>query len=414
MITLRGAAVVAAAIFTFFLARLTQVGWLYMVDAMLWGVILLSFVLPWLAVMSLQSRLRVERCDGTPAFPGPAERDIVQVELRLENLRSWPRYFLSVGYDCPLSSPAERWHGFFVPYLKGAALASLVRAVECHRRGLHSYGPVTVESKAPFGLFRRRRRLPSPLSVLVYPQVHPLNRFPLMEGVQGTAVRPKRTPIGQEVAGSRQYFPGDPLRHVHWKNTARMGRPMVKEFEDTQENTLIISFDTIRDLGQDKETTLEYSIKVSVSVASYVIQHGGSVRLLAGRLASQEAPWPELLKELALLQAGNGPGLAAVVGSLPARTRVLVIVSETDAEAIEALRRRAGQMSGLAIVVLEGFGDVSPSNSGKATEAFEQIGVPVVSCRQGNLLEALRSLEQVEWFDGPQSGISGLERVSTR
>lgn len=46
MITLRGAAVVAAAIFTFFLARLTQVGWLYMVDAMLWGVILLSFVLP--------------------------------------------------------------------------------------------------------------------------------------------------------------------------------------------------------------------------------------------------------------------------------------------------------------------------------------------------------------------------------
>ena len=414
MITFRGAAVVAAAIFTFLLARLTQVGWLYLVDAMLWGVILLSFALPWLAVMSLQSRLRVERREGTPTSPGPAEGDIAQVELRLENLRSWPRYFLSAGYDCPLSSPAERWHSFFVPYLKGASPESLVRAVECHRRGLHSFGPVTVESKAPFGLFRRRRHLPSPLSVLVYPQVHPLNSFPLMEGAQGTAVRPKRTPVGQEVAGSRQYFPGDPLRHVHWKNTARMGRPMVKEFEDTQENTLIISFDTTHDLGQGKETTLEYSIKVAVSVATYVMQHGGSVRLLAGRLAGQEAPWPQMLKELALVEAGKGPGLAALVGSLPGQTRVLVIVSETDEEAIEALTRRAGQMSGLAIVVLEGFRDDPPVHNGKATETFERIGVPVVSCGQGNLPEALRSLEQVEWFDGPQRGINGLKRVSTR
>ena len=343
MITFRGAVFVATAIFTFLLARLTQVGWLYLLDAMLWGVILLSLVLPWLAVMSLEARRCVVRREGGgPGSPGPSKGEVIQVELWLENCRFWPRYFLSVSYDCPLASPVERWQRYKVPHLEGGTSLALVSTVQCHRRGLHQFGTVNVESKAPFGLFRRRRRLPSPLSVLVYPQIYPLHRLSLLEGIQGTAVRPRRTRVGQEIAGSRNYFPGDSLQHIHWRNTARVGHPMVKEFEDTQENTLVIAFDSSQDLGQGQETVLEYSIKLAASVAGYGIERGGKVRLLTGRLPGQEIPWTLLLKELALLEAGQGPGLPALLESLPAGARVLVLVSEADLHGLQALRRRAG------------------------------------------------------------------------
>ena len=400
MITLRGVAFIAIAGFTFLLARLTQVGWLYLLDAMLWGAITLSAVMPWLAVMSLSARRRVTRAKGTPGAPGPAEGDTVEVELCLENGRMWPRYLLSVSYQCPLSSPEEGRRRYFVPRLDGGTFNSLVTSVRCHRRGPHQLGPVQIESKAPFGLFRRRVHSPAPLSVLVYPKVYPLHRLPLWEGMQGTAARPRRTPLGQEVAGSRHYLPGDPLRHIHWRNTARQGRPMVKEFEDTQENTLVIVFDSSRDVGQGQETVLEYSIKLAASVAGYVTGHGGQVRVVTGGVAGQEVPWTPLLKELALLETRPGPGLPALLDSLQGGARVLALVSETDSAGMAALVYRSGRMDGLTAVALEGFGEDSYADSEAPVEKLRRAGVPVISCHPDELPDTLRSLDAA-WSTGP-------------
>ena len=46
MITAKGVGFLIAALLVFFLARLTQVGWLYLIDALLWGIILLSAFCP--------------------------------------------------------------------------------------------------------------------------------------------------------------------------------------------------------------------------------------------------------------------------------------------------------------------------------------------------------------------------------
>ena len=397
MITARGVVLVVTAILTFLLARLTQVGWLYLLDAMLWGIILLSLALPWLAVTSVVVRRRLLHHKSSPGPPGPSEGDTVQVETHLTNGRAWPRYFLSVDYECPLAGPDESRQRFFVHRLDGRGSLSLTSSIQCQRRGLHQFGPVRVESKAPFGLFRRRARLLSPLSVLVYPQVHPLGRLPLLDGIQGTGNHPRRTRAGQEVAGSRQYFHGDPLRHIHWRNTGRLGRPVVKEFEDTQEKVLVITFDASREYGQGPDTTLEYSIKLAASVASYVVGRGGSVRLLTGGLPSQEMPWMSMLRELALLEAGQGPGLPGLGARLPAGCRVLAIVSDMDSQGIEALKRRAGEVEGMAAVVLEGFGDSPSQHADLALETLRRAGIATVCCRRGELKDALRSLESLIW-----------------
>ena len=390
MITFRGAALVATAIFTFLLARLTGVGWLFLLDATLWGIILLSVALPSLALMSLDARLRLLRRGGEP---GPAEGQSVEVELSLLNRRRLPRYLLSASYNCPLAPPGERWPRFFVHRLAGRDSAVLVSWFRCYRRGLHEFGPVVLESKAPFGFFRRRRRLQSPLSVLVYPQVFPLEKIPMLEGMEGTRTRPQRTRAGQEIAGSRNYFPGDPPRHIHWRNTAREGRLMVKEYEDSQENTLAIAFDSSVDNGQGRDTVLEYSIKMAASVAGYIARPGGGVRLLTGRLPDQEMPWRVLLRELALLEVSKSAGMPDLIESLSAGSRVLALVSESDSKGIEALKRRGVHLSGLAVVVMEGFADTPLQQAEVVAESLRRAGAAAVSCRQGHLPEALRSLE---------------------
>ena len=395
MITLRGVAMVATAMFIYLLARLTQVGWLYLLDAMVWGSIILSLILPFLATLSLSAKRNVVRSQGKTGSTGPAEGETVRLELALKNERPWSRYLLSVDYDCPLAAPDSRSQRFFVPRLDGDSTLDLAASVTCYKRGLHQMGVVTVESRAPFGLFRWRTRLDAPLSVLVYPEVHAMERLPLMEGAQGTAARPRRTPMGHEIVSSRQYFPGDPVRDIHWRNTARLGKPMVKEHEDAQDNVLTVVFDSSRDSGLEPESLVEHCIKVAASVASHVTARTGKVRLVTDGLQGAETTWPVLYRELALLEIGHGPGLETLLGSLPGHSPVLVLVSEDDSKGLEAVVGLGGRTSNSAVVLLEGFG--GDRGTGAMAEFLHRLAVPVVHGRPGHVVDTLRALERTEW-----------------
>ena len=52
------------------------------------------------------------------------------------------------------------------------------------------------------------------------------------------------------------------------------------------------------------------------------------------------------VKELALLEAGHGPGMAGLVGSLPVGSRVLALVSEDDIEELETLAGGPARQAG--------------------------------------------------------------------
>ena len=178
---------------------------------------------------------------------------------------------------------------------------------------------------------------------------------------------------------------------------------MVREFEDTQDNTLVIAFDSSKDIGEDRETVLEYSSKVAATVAGYAMGRGANVRVLTGKLPRHEMSWPILLKELALLEPGDGPGPADLVEALPPGARVLAIVSEEDDRGAEALPRQLGGMGGLAVVLMRGFSGPEQYGKGEAGDALTKIGAPVVTCMPGELPETLASLERLQWPTGAQS-----------
>ena len=220
MITARGVGFLIAAVLVFFLARLSQVGWLYLVDALLWGIILLSALLPWFSLACLDARRKLswgEKGEGSPGISaetlgdtsgGPAEGDTVQIDLALRNRGFWPKFFLSLTYRCPLAAPEDRHFRFFVSKLAGSSEFPLPATVDAYQRGMHSLERVVVDAAAPFGLFRRRVRLDQTCQVLVYPRIYPLNRLYLVDGSAGERVQTQKSRLGLETAGSRPYVPG--------------------------------------------------------------------------------------------------------------------------------------------------------------------------------------------------------------
>lgn len=402
MITGKGAGFLAAAVALFILGRLTQVGWLFLMDAVLWGIIFVSAAVPWLNVFPPRAQRWIERAKETGRSPNPTEDDPVAFRITLRNPTFWPRYVIALFYTCPLEEPGRRMRRFFVSELAGFGQVSMLSNMAAYQRGSHQLGPLMMEASAPFGLFRRRIRLTDPETVLVYPKVYPLTRLPLADGLSGTETGGWKTRLGVDLAGSRNYLPGDPLRTIHWRNTARTGRPMVKEFDSSTEQALHLLFDASRVWGQGKETTLEYGIKIMAAAAAYARRKQIAAHVWGGGLAGESASstvaadvsWRRLLGRLALVSPGDGHGIAEGLRQVPPGSNALVVISIADGQAIQAIRLLAKKLGRLAVVTLEGFGEPEPDAAELA--AIQQTGCHLVRCRQGKLEEALKALQQVE------------------
>ena len=414
MITAKGIGFLASAIVLFLLASLTQVGWLYLVDAVLWGLIFLSGICPWVATRFLTAHRSVEHSGSTSDSPGPAEGDPIQITLTLRNRGFWPTYVLSLFYESTVTAPTDRMFRFFVTQVTRSEPVSMISTILAYQRGLHQLGPVVAESSAPFGLFRRRERLTGCQPILIYPQVFPLGRLALPECLSGTGSGALRSRTGTDQVGSRQYLPGDPRRLIHWRNTARTGQLMVRELEDSVDRTLHLLFDATRVWGEGRETTLEYGIKVVASIAHYAHRNQIPVRVLGGRLdCEKEIPgkigawrnqtaWPQTLKALASVTRGDGRGLAETVAYVPHGGSVVVAVSAADRTGLQAILKASSMLHRLVVILLEGFDEAGVDDV--ELRALQAASTRMVICRPGQIREALQSLEAQ---DRPSSSAVG-------
>ncbi len=103
------------------------------------------------------------------------------------------------------------------------------------RRGVIRLEGMTVARPDPLGLCLAVSRSRQPDRVLVLPKRYPLPPLALpgtSQYQQGGVALAASVGQSDEFVALRDYRPGDPLRHVHWRTWARVGRPVVKEFED--------------------------------------------------------------------------------------------------------------------------------------------------------------------------------------
>ena len=354
--TARGWTLAVIACVLYFFANQTQVGWLYVLAAIAAGVWLTALFVPRRMLHRLSLTRRI---NGVMA---PAELELVAqrpatIDLELSNAARMPALQVRGTETCLFAPAADRTRPFFALAVPSQGSTILHYETLCARRGWFEFPPVTLTTRAPFGLFSARRDVAVPTGVLVFPEYRELERFALLDQTPSTENTFAHVGVGSEVVSVREYRPGDSRRHIHWRSTARAGRLIVKEFAQEAQPGLTIALDlrAASVIGSDENTSLELAIKVAATLARYADRHD-----LPVTLAANSATWPvprgpvswwSTMNYLARVQGEGDEPFADCLQSL-ATTFVAAILTAPDQAVVEPLveLRRSG-LSVLAVVI---------------------------------------------------------------
>ena len=142
-----GAAFIGAGVVVYLLGGQTQIGWLYLLDAMIWSLVVLSALLPWWSLRSLRIERQVwlpSPANGPQAQALPIEGGTVEVRLTVTNRGRLPRYFIKVTEGCPLEGPEARSKAFLLPTVRGRSDVRFSYTAACYRRGRYTSATAVV------------------------------------------------------------------------------------------------------------------------------------------------------------------------------------------------------------------------------------------------------------------------------
>ncbi|GAA1494539.1 DUF58 domain-containing protein [Curtobacterium herbarum] len=164
------------------------------------------------------------------------------------------------------------------------------------QRGRAFVGPVTVRVEDPFGLLRIDRPVVPAEEVVVVPGTTPLAA--LDTGALVGAVSADEGRVGQGGSADdselRPYRPGDPIRRVHWGQSAKRGVLHVRQTTQAQPPEAVVALDVRRSsyqqLGRDDLSELsdlggdqafEHAVVVAASVARALSARTSRVALVS-------------------------------------------------------------------------------------------------------------------------------------
>ncbi len=157
---------------------------------------------------------------------------------------------------------------FMVPPIAGNGTWNEAFSVMTKRRGVITVGPARTVRMDGLGLLRRVREWDEPILVHVHP---PTVRFSfdatgMQMDVEGVASE-KLTSSDVSFHALRDYEPGDDRRAVHWPSTARFGRLIVRQFEETHRSHHMVLLDTRIDAWGRRAFETGVSVAASLAIA---------------------------------------------------------------------------------------------------------------------------------------------------
>jgi uncharacterized protein (DUF58 family) len=136
------------------------------------------------------------------------------------------------------------------------------------RRGIVRLTGVSLGRPDPIGLFKAFASVPLTDTVLILPKRYALSSLAMpgmLKYQQGGVAMASSVGQSDEFVSLREYRPGDPLRHIHWRSWARTGEPIVKEYEDEYFVRHALILDTFTD--EPESLAFEEAVSVAASFA---------------------------------------------------------------------------------------------------------------------------------------------------
>ena len=221
-----------------------------------------------------------------------------------------------------------------------------VYQLQLMRRGVYEVGPLQLKTRFPLGLVERGLIIDRQDQILVYPRLGRLSPDWQLRLQQATQLASQKQPRGgsfeDEFHKLRDYRPGDELRAIHWKTSARQSDLMVREFQQSRDQDLVIVLDPWippRSAPED-DFAVERAISLAASIAADQCQRGRDAFPFFAAGGRQPFEWggaagshrlEALLDALALLEPSHsvdlGRLLTQALEHLTARHRLLLVTS---------------------------------------------------------------------------------------
>ncbi|WP_372894918.1 DUF58 domain-containing protein [Stieleria sp.] len=237
-----------------------------------------------------------------------------------------------------------------------------------HRRGRYQLGPVVVSTTFPFCLMsceRLSRETVEPL--YVYPRLITLRRgwkslLPPRRGGDGHRSTGGSNEDG-EFFGLRPWQSGDHIKHIHWRTTARIGEPAVRQFEQRNRHQICLVVDAVNRPGAPG--VVEQVLEVAATLINELASPTSSVALLvADAFVADASPRSNV-------HASISADATALLERLAIANPVHLQASQDDPLA-RAVVDRSSQLQAYDLVVVSprGFKDACQSSDRSSQQAL--------------------------------------------
>jgi uncharacterized protein (DUF58 family) len=223
---------------------------------------------------------------------------------------------------CPSIMARESFAGeaIAVPLPSLAAGASHTGSylLPARRRGYYAVGPLRIAHADPLRLVNLTQAHGADATLWVHPRVHRMAPVPTGRTQDLDGPTNAGAPRGGIAFHSlREYVPGDDLRMIHWRSTARTEKLMVKHTVITNEPRILVLLDTAKDSYDDRSFEDAVGIAASLAVACADRRFPTEVRTTGGITGFIDPTGhgrTDVLDKLAAVQrSADDPGLSAVL-----------------------------------------------------------------------------------------------------
>jgi len=271
------------------------------------------------------------------------------------------------------------------------------------KRGAFELGPVTLDGRDPFGFLTWQRRIELTGHAIIYPTIHRMD-LSYRHGVPtGTLeVNDKRYEDVTQFRTLREYVPGDDIKRINWKASAKNNKLFTTEFDATLSVPVVVVLNFSREdyPRRHRESLLERAAELAASVPFFYggleqemafigtgVNRANGDQLLVCGTGSGFAHAQSILELIATIspREGHADFSRLLLGSglvIPTGARVVIVsppLKREQADVLISIRRR-----GTNLLLLQVESQVE-----QRADEFIGAAFPVISIRSiGN--EVLR------------------------
>jgi uncharacterized protein (DUF58 family) len=233
-----------------------------------------------------------------------------------------------------------------------------------HQRGEYFLGPVDLKGSDPLGFYTWKKRVDTRTRVIVYPSIYPIELINSQGLPAGSiSVTDKMYEDVTQFRSLREYVPGDDMKRINWKASAKTSKLYTMEFDSTLYFPVLILLNFCADdyPVRYRNQNIERAAEVAASLAFYYANLKQEMGFIAtGTLGAEEESVvsvqnksgyehaQEILEVIAKLKTIKGTTdfntiLFASRASIPMGTKVLVVsprIREEQAQSLIAAKRR--------------------------------------------------------------------------